>query len=398
MANNLYKTGFYDFFGKRSLMKRDLQDMYLNMLLRIAAAEHEYRTPDFNSYTYERAIRTGVAAYYKCPDSSSVNYGKWCCTPAAPADVIDNMLLAKKITTAGSDYACELEVGKDCILLINNSSLYPDMMFLKYADDLTETAISASKLTKWSRMTPIPKVSTDTDIVKYTEVMKRILEGEDINVITEELSLLQDGHKTLDDNVLRLTDETAVNKLHFFDEHTEQILRQFATWRGLPFSTTAKSSQNLIEELHDMDAISTFMIEDEIACRRDGFERAAAFMKEFDGTEFDFAYKPSDVLQRQLERTAIEYTTQLAEADRIESEASQKVSQGIKFIAEAEKLEAEADKLESEAEKLEAEDEKLEAEAEKLEAETETIEEGAEENESEETTDTAGNTVLGDDT
>lgn len=397
MANNLYKTGFYGFFGRRSLRKRDLQDMYVNMLLRIAAAEHEYRTPDFNSYTYERAIRTGVAAYYKCPDSSSVNYGKWCCTPAAPADVIDNMLLAKRITTAGSDYACELEVGKDCILLINNSSLYPDMMFLKYADDLTETAISASKLTKWSRMTPIPKVSTDTDIVKYTEVMKRILEGEDINVITEELSLLQDGHKTLDDNVLRLTDETAVNKLHFFDEHTEQILRQFATWRGLPFSTTAKSSQNLIEELHDMDAISTFMIEDEIACRRDGFERAAAFMKEFDGTEFDFAYKPSDVLQRQLERTAIEYTTQLAEADRIESEASQKASQGIKFIAEAEKLESEADKLESEADKLEAEDEKLEAEAEKLEAETETIEEGAEENESKETTDTAGDTVLGDD-
>lgn len=395
MANNLYKTGFYGFFGRRSLRKRDLQDMYLNMLLRIAAAEHEYRTPDFNSYTYERAIRTGVAAFYKCQDSSSVNYEKWCCTPAAPADVIDNMLLAKKITTAGSDYACELEVGKDCILLINNSSLYPDMMFLKYADDLTETAISASKLTKWSRMTPIPKVSTDTDIVKYTEVMKRILEGEDINVITEELSLLQDGHKTLDDNVLRLTDETAVNKLHFFDEHTEQILRQFATWRGLPFSTTAKSSQNLIEELHDMDAISTFMIEDEIACRRDGFERAAAFMKEFDGTEFDFAYKPSDVLQRQLERTAIEYTTQLAEADRIESEASQKASQGIKFIAEAEKLEAEADKLESEADKLEAEDKKLEAEAEKLEAET--IEEGAEENESEETADTAGNTVLGDD-
>ena len=380
MINNLYKAGFYGFFGRRSLRKRDLQDMYLNMLLRIAAAEHEYRTPDFNSYAYERAIRTGVAAFYKCPDSSSVNYDKWCCTPAAPADVIDNMLIAKKITTAGSDYACELEVEKDCILLFNNSSLYPDIMFLKYADDLTETAISASKLTKWSRMTPIPKVNSDTDITKYENIMKRILEGEDINVISEELSLLQDGHKTLDDNVLRLTDETAVNKLHFFDEHTEQILRQFATWRGLPFSTTAKSSQNLIDELHDMDAISTFMIEDEIACRRDGFERAAAFMKEYDGTEFDFAYKPSDVLQRQLERTAIEYTTQLAEADRIESEASQKASQGIKFIAEAEKLEAEAGKLDAEVGKLEAEAEMTEVQTEEMEVleETSTEKEGEE--------------------
>lgn len=388
--NNLYKTGFYGFFGRKSLRKRDLQDMYLNMLLRIAAAEHEYKTPDFNSYTYERAIRTGVAAFYKCPDSSSVNYEKWCCTPAAPADVIDNMLLAKKITTAGSDYACELEVGKECILLFNNSSLYPDIMFLKYADDLTETAISASKLTKWSRMTPIPKVNTDTDITKYENIMKRILEGEDINVLSEEFSLLQDGHKTLDDNVLRLTDETAVNKLHFFDEHTEQILRQFATWRGLPFSTTAKSSQNLIDELHDMDAISTFMIEDEIACRRDGFERAASFMKEYDDTEFDFAYKPSDVLQRQLERTAIEYTTQLAEADRIESEASQKASQGVKFIAEAEKLEAEAEKLEAEAEKLDAEAEQTEVQTEEMEVQEETsTEKEGEENDDTDENDTA---------
>lgn len=370
MINNLYKTGFYGFFGRRSLRKRDLQDMYMNMLLRIAAAEHEYRTPDYNSYTYEQAIRTGVAAFYKCCEKTSVNCGKWCCTPAAPADVTDNMLIAKKITTAGSDYACELEVDKDCILIFNNSSLYPDIMFMKYADDLTETAISASKLTKWSRMTPIPKVNTDTDIVKYENIMKRILEGEDINVLSEEFSLLQEGHKTLDDNVLRLTDETAVSKLHFFDEHTEQILRQFATWRGLPFSTTAKSSQNLIDELHDMDAISTFMIEDEIACRRDGLDRAAAFMKEYDGTEFDFAYKPSDVLQRQLARTTIEYMTQQAEADRIESEC----------------------------EKLEAEAEKLDAEAEQTEVQTEAVKEGEEDEHTEEETVSAQGDTAADDT
>lgn len=372
--NNLYKAGIYRYMtGTGRIRKRDLNDMYMNMLCRIAAAEHEYKTPDFNSFFYEMSIMTGVAAFYKCPEKRSVNYNKWCCTPARPADVIDNMLVAKKITTVGSDYSLELEVGKDCILLFNNSSLYPSIMFAKYADDLTETAISASKLTKWARMTPIPRVDTDTDIAKYTTLLQRILEGEDINVLTDELSVLKDGHRTIDDNVLRLTDETSVDKLHFFDEHIEQILRRFATWRGLPFSTTAKSSQNLIDELHDMDAISTFMIEDEIACRRDGFERASAFMKEYDGTEFDFAYKPSDVLLRQLERTAIEYTTQLAEADRIESEASQKASQGIKFIAEAEKLEAEAEKLDAEAEQTEVQTEEME-----VQEETSTEKEGEE--------------------
>ena len=285
------------------------------------------------------------------------------------------MLTSKKITTAGSDYSMELEVDKDCILLFNNSSLYPNFIFCKYAEDLTETAISASKLTKWSRMTPIPRVNNDTDIAKYENLMKRILEGEDINVISEELSLLQEGHKTLDDNVLRLTDETAVNKLHFFDQHSEQILRRFATLRGLPFTSTAKNSQNLQEELHDMDALSTFMIEDEIRCRREGFERAAAFMKEYDGTEFDFAYKPSDVLQKQLDRSRIEYTMNVAEVHRIESEATEKASQADKFEAEANKLEAEADKLE--------------AEADRTEAETIEIEEGSEENDSTDEADAA---------
>ena len=353
---NLYKSGFAQYItGTGNIRKRDIRDMYVNMLLMIAAGEHEYKTPDFNSYFYELAIRTGCAAFYKCNEAGSVNKGKWCCTPARPAGTINNMLIADKITTAGSDYSVELKVGEDCILIFNNSSLYGDYLFFKYAEDLTETAISASKLTKWSRMTPIPRVNNDADIAKYETLMRRILDGEDINVITEELSLLQEGHRTLDDNVLRLTDETAVSKLHFFDQHSEQILRRFATLRGLPFTSTAKNSQNLEEELHDMDAISTFIITDEINCRRDGFERAAAFMKEYDGTEFDFSYKPSDVLLRQLDRSRIEYTMELAEADRIESEATQSISDALMREAQADKFEAEAEKLEAEAEKLEAE-------------------------------------------
>lgn len=351
---NLYKSSLYSFLkSSNEISKRDIRDMYMDMLTLIAAGEHEYKTPDYNKYFYEIAIGTGVAAFYKCMSEGSVNFGKWCCTPAFPADQINNMLTSKKITTSGSDYSVELTVDEDCILIFNNSAHSSNYLFCKYADDLTETAVSASKLTKWSRMTPIPRVNNDTDIAKYENLMKRILDGEDINVITEELSLLQEGHRTLDDNVLRLTDESAVEKLHFFDQHAEQILRRFATVRGLPFSTTAKSAQNLQEELHDMDAVSTFMIQDEINSRREGFERAARFMKEFDGTEFDFAYKPSDVLIRQLDRTRIEYTTQIAEADRIQSEATQKYSDADMREAQAEKFIAEAEKLSSEAEAIE---------------------------------------------
>lgn len=388
---NLYKTGLYGYLtGSGRIKKRDLQDTYLNMLTLLSSCLHDYKTPDYNKYFYELAISTGVAAFYKCTEKGSVNYNKWCCTPARPAAVIDNMLTASKVTTAGSDYALELTVDKDCILIYNNSSLYPDMMSVIFADDLTENHISMNKLVKWSRMTPIPKAKTDSDIARLTQIMQRIMEGEDINIVNDELDLLKEGHSSIDDNVLRLTDENAVEKLHFFDQHYDQLLKRYATIKGLPFSTTAKNAQSLVDELHDMDVFSTFLISDAIACRQEGFERAAAFMKEKYDEEFDFEYKPSELLRKQLERPAVEFKAEAAEALRIESEASQAISDAEKLSAEADKYEAEADKLEYEADKLEYEADQTEVQTKQLqEAEglqEETTETGADENENEDNT------------
>lgn len=370
---NLYKTGLYGYLtGSGRIKKRDLQETYLNMLTLLSSCLHDYKTPDYNKYFYELAISTGVAAFYKCTEKGSVNYNKWCCTPARPAAVIDNMLTASKVTTAGSDYALELTVDKDCILIYNNSSLFPDMMSVIFADDLTENHISMNKLVKWSRMTPIPKAKTDSDIARLTQIMQRIMEGEDINIVNDELDLLKEGHSSIDDNVLRLTDENAVEKLHFFDQHYDQLLKRYATIKGLPFSTTAKNAQSLVDELHDMDVFSTFLISDAIACRQEGFERAAAFMKEKYDEEFDFEYKPAELLRKQLERPAVEFKAEAAEALRIESEATQAMSDADKLEAEADKYEAEADKLESEADQTEVQTEQLQEAEELQEENTET--------------------------
>lgn len=344
MNNSLFTLGAYKFIRRGKIKKNALCDMYMNLITLIAADEHKYKTPDFNKYTYELAINTGAAAFYLCPEKSSVNYNKWCCTPAQAASVPDNMGVCRKITTAGSDYALTLEVDKECILIYNNSALYPDYIFTHFAEQLTENDISMSKLVKWARMTPIPKAKTDSDIVKYQQALQRILDGEDINIISDEMQLFKEGHDTIDDNVLRLTDEKAVEKLHYFDEHHEQLIRRIATLGGLPFSTTAKSSQNLIDELHDMDALSTFIIKDRAACRRDGFKRAAEFMAS-KGYDFDFEYDLNDVLKKQLEKPAIEHKTQLAEADRITAEAAEKQAEAAKESAEAEKAAAEADTI-----------------------------------------------------
>lgn len=330
---NLYKTGLYRYIRRSGKAKKsELIDMYMNLITLIAAAGHDYKTPDYNKYQYELAINTGVAAFYRCDYKGSVNYGKWCCTPAQPADVIDNLGIAKRITTAGSDYALTLDVDKDCILIFNNSAHFPDYIFTAYAEQLTETDVTMDKLIKWARMNPIPKAKTNEDIAKFTTAMQRILDGDDITVLSDDLAAFTDGHATIDDNVLRLTDESAIDKMHFIDEHHEQLVRRLATLGGLPFSTTAKSAQNLTDELHDMDALATFIINDRAACRRDGFERAAVFMKETAGIDFDFEYRLSDVLAKQQQLANISYDQEKAAAD--------------KTAAEAEKAEAEAESIE----------------------------------------------------
>lgn len=332
--NNLYKIGLYKYIRGNTgkARKADLIDMYMNLITLIAAAGHDYKTPDYNKYLYETAINTGVAAFYRCPVKSSVNYNKWCCTPAKVAGQINNQGISDKITTSGSDYSITMTVDKDCILIYNNSALYPDYIFTAYAEQLTETDITMDKLIKWARMNPIPKAKTNEDIAKYQQAMQRILDGDDITVISDELSLFTDGHSTIDDNVMRLTDESAIDKMHFIDEHHEQLVRRLATLGGLPFSTTAKSAQNLTDELHDMDALATFIINDRAACRRDGFERAAAFMKETAGIEFDFEYKLSDVLDKQQQLANINFEQEKAQAEKTQAEAD-------KAAAEAESIE-----------------------------------------------------------
>lgn len=360
--NNLYKVGLYKYIRGGSsgrAKKSDLIDMYMNLITLIAAAGHDYKTPDFNKYNYESAINTGVAAFYRCPVKSSVNYNKWCCTPAKVAGQVNNMCLSKKITTSGSDYSLNMEVDKDCILIYNNSAMFPDYIFTAYAEQLTETDVTMDKLIKWARMNPIPKAKTNEDIAKFTTAMQRILDGDDITVLSDDLAAFTDGHATIDDNVLRLTDESAIDKMHFIDEHHEQLVRRLATLGGLPFSTTAKSAQNLTDELHDMDALATFIINDRAACRRDGFERAAAFMKEKAGIDFDFEYKLSDVLAKQQQLANISYDQEKAAAEKTEAEAE-------KTAAEAEKAEAETESIEkgdAENESTEAEDNDREPDA-----------------------------------
>lgn len=298
---SFYSRGLYNCLKSGKDRKNYLNEMYTDYAAILAANQFEYKTPDFNKFWYENSIYTGLAAFYLCKIKNSVNYNKWCCTPAFNADTPDNSGLAKSITTYGSDYSLTLEVDKDCILIGNNSAYAPEKYFAVIAELLTECDISTKALVKWSRMCPIPKVATDEEIEKYIVAMNRVLDGEEISVISDLSRLLTDGHSTIDDNILRLSDEKAIDKMHFYSEFYENLIKRVCTFRGIPFTQNSKSSQSLTEELHDSDIFSTLYINDCYNQRKKDFEKCEKFMRE-NGVDFKFNFGWSESMKMQTEK------------------------------------------------------------------------------------------------
>lgn len=243
----------------------------------------DYTPPEnLSKNQVENALSGGIAALYKCDVESSINYGNWCCTVAYPADVIDNNGTFRECTTQGTDYAMELTVGKDCILLYNNSTKSPDDLMDKYARTIYDIDKTLESVVKYSRLLPIPKVVRDSDIAKYKGVMESVLEGNLINVISDNSSLL--GTNT--DSMLELTDSSASEKLHYLSEFRESVINRLCSLYGIPMRVSAKNAQVLQDEIHGVDLYSMYLLFDRYYARKESFERA----KEFTGVDWNFQF------------------------------------------------------------------------------------------------------------
>lgn len=242
----------------------------------------------------EEALHYGIAALYMCTDKGSVNYNRWCCTPAYPASIVDNNNDCKVITTAGTDYALTLNVGVDCILLYNTSIKSNDALIKKYATLIDDIDKTIETVVKWARVVPIPIVYSDADIAKYQSVMRDILDGELINVISDASDLLAPETSTNIRKTLELTQPQAAEKLHFLSEIREECIKRLTSLYGIPLSTSAKSVQTLNAELHGMDFYSLFCLYDRYYARKESFERA----EKFTGTKWHFDF--SEIMRHQL--------------------------------------------------------------------------------------------------
>lgn len=287
------------------------ENAYNDIINRIGFSMFEWKglPEELDSEQMERAINCGAAVVFRVPFSSgSASKGMYVCAPLEWVGVMkaDNTADRFIAHIPYGDFAIESEQLKGKYVIVrNNFENSCEYAFTEWtANMLNETDISENQLIKWSRMTPVAKVTSDSDIGKFENVLKRVYNGEPYAVISDFTKIMTNSASTRDDTVLRLTDETAIEKMHFLSEFHYELIRRLCNLYNIPFHTTAKSAQNLESELHNTDIFSQMLTTERLKWRRKAiadFERVFGWNVSVElGEKFK---KENEVIENIIEST-----------------------------------------------------------------------------------------------
>ena len=228
-----------------------------------------------NSMLMEMAINCGVAVMYKVPVAvSSTNGGHWTVTPLEWTGVKRNDGTAEHFITSGSDYSITDSQIDKYVIIKNDTYMSCEYDVVEwYSSMLADTDISERALIRWSRMTPIPRANGGAEISQIEEVMKKVYNGIPWAVIDDKTKMLTGQPMSRDDSVLRLTDESAIERMHFLSEFHYELVRRLCNLYNMPFHTTAKSAQNLESEIHNTDIFSQALTPDRLNERKKAAEK-----------------------------------------------------------------------------------------------------------------------------
>lgn len=252
--------------------------LYGNIIQLIGAEQFAWKNlPEtMNSHWCERAVNTGIAVAYNIPENISTACNGFTITPCAFIGVPNQTGETDKVITQGSDYALEIDLTKDnAVIIKNNDYMYSEYLNLMwFSDMLARTDESEKALIIWSKMHPIAKAQTGIEAEKLKEVIKGIIEdGALFDIISDNSKMISGTPTSRDDNVLRLTDENAVEKMHFLSEFHYELIRRYCTLYNMPFRTNSKSAQSLESELHNTDIFSKIINANRLKCRQDAAEK-----------------------------------------------------------------------------------------------------------------------------
>lgn len=265
-----------DFDGRYPVFDRT--GIYGQLIQLFGAEQFTWKdTPDtINSHWIERAVNTGIAAAYYVPDDISSVCKGFTVTPCTFVGIPNQTGETNRVITKGNDYSLEFDTTTDKVVIIkNNDYMYSEYInMLWFAEMLARTDESEKALIIWSKMHPIAKATSGIEIDKMREVIRGIIEENKLYDIIDDNSKLLTGTPTSrDDNVLRLTDENAVEKMHFLSEFHYELIRRYCTLYNMPFRTNSKSAQSLESELHNTDIFSKVVNANRLKCRQDAAKK-----------------------------------------------------------------------------------------------------------------------------
>lgn len=265
-------------FDKRMNCFTGRAGLYSNIIQLIGAEQFTWKNlpVTINSHYAERNINTGLAAAYIIPDNVSAHSKGFTISPAAFVGVPNQIGETDRIICTGVDYDIELDRTTDKVVIIKNNdyfySEFPNLAW--FAEMLARTDESEKALIIWSKMHPIAKAQSGIDVERLKEIIQSIIDDDDLyNVIDDNTKAISPSPASRDDSVLRLTDENAVEKMHFLSEFHYELIRRYCTLYNMPFRTNSKSAQSLESELHNTDIFSQIINANRLKCRKDAAEK-----------------------------------------------------------------------------------------------------------------------------
>lgn len=316
------KDNPFDTFGCKPKQRTKLSDIkrentYNNIINLIGWSRFNYKgLPEsitLTSEEIERSVLCGAGIVYRVPERfNSASSGMIVCTPVEWVGV-------KKADNTSDDFITYLPRGdyaatkddlklsnKDIdnfVIIRNNFEMTSDYDFTEWtAQMLNETDISEMQLIKWSRMTPIAKCIDSTSAAQIENILKRVYNGEPWAVMSDFSKILSNGSaSSRDDCVLRLTDETAIEKMHFLSEFHYELIRRLCNLYNIPFHTTAKSAQNLESEIHNTDIFSRMLTENGLMWRKKSEKALSEFLTRETGENVNVTIELGEMFKKENE-------------------------------------------------------------------------------------------------
>lgn len=260
---------------KPKQQQQSRNDYYYSMLKRFINSRFEWSglPHTINKYMMNDCFLNGIGIFYNVDNINTVNSG-YQATPATPAGVMLNDRTFAKYTTFGTDYSIAFEPNdKYCIIRNGYDCINDNVLIDRLSIIFGEISSAEEKILKWSKKSPIFKASSGIDKAKLQQVVTNIIKNDsDVNIINDNSDLINPTANR-SEMMINISDTNALDRLHYLAEFYDIQLKRFCTQFGLPFSTTSKSAQNCIDELHDMDLFSRLYNMETLAALQEDCEK-----------------------------------------------------------------------------------------------------------------------------